>query len=1243
MAPPLNLTRQLVWTTIPAGRVQTIAGRQMAIFSVLLTPRLVGPTDASLTVSSFGMQSWPERLAALRFETFRGPRLVTTLRVDHALADGRELSFSVAEQQSAWQRLFPVGRIVRPYRPRSYSSRAIVEFPASEAAAQIQRAYGGSARLLSEADGAPDRSVRLESGLRRIRDEWQAALWPDSGATAVEPSPLRRAFEFYRRRPDDFTALSAVAEEPEQDFHDVVARLSDHPVLLRAVGLLIDFAVPSAELMGGGLTEIRTAPVWPAPDPNPPAGWANAFQDDVSPRTSYVLTQSRFVPAGAGTTAIASPGLLPLAGTGLADQRGSSRFEIAPFDVDGAALRMVSVADAERAQTPESSLASEPGLPTLRSMGFALVEKTRLSEHTGRLSRAEQRATVNGLVGTPLNADNLVAGYRIDVLDETTGEWKSLCQRRVHYSIGTIAIGFASGPFADGLLDEGYLRPDSVTTGAGANDALYMHQTVGRWDGWSVVVPRPERTLDPVTPLVAPLFNLRVDVPRGSLPRLRFGRDYRLRVRLADMAGGGLRLEQPGADEQQTEPFTHRRFEPVPPPEIAPTREYVDGEGPQQMIVRSDRSVSAEQYAAEHGYRAFDTRHLFPPKSSLELALQHAGTFDAALGPAVSPSAIAHAFDIAKRADRDWTDVSGVASIAGVGASAYVVLPEGPVTLPWLADPASERLSLIVRSRPIDPETGKEGTTQGFLNKSYAWRGQWPNLVPMTLRVVAGQRGCVARTTIEQDRRTITIELGPAEQATIDIVSCPTSNDVPRLGIAHWAGATTDPSHDVNLSVYRGRNPMVTPPRPMTVIHAVQRPLIDPGGRLEAKRDVRDTHAILDAHDLEIHIPSTGRMDISGSWTELNDVPSARPTYSTRNAHVGSYDIEHLPHYQLPEIRQEFGDTRRRRVTYKVTAVSRFRNCFETILAKDPQACTVKGVLEVCDVPSSARPPAPALRYLMPAFRWTRDGDVSSGFRSRRHGGGLRVFLERPWFVSGEQERLAVIAWPDATVPTALALRHLSVAGQDPTWNTASPQGVLTPAHFGAASIAQAYLRECNRFVSAALYPVSFDEEVDCWSADIDLAPLIQSSYFPFVRLSLARYQAHTVLEQDRLSTPVVSEPIQLFPHRDLTITQAAGRATVTVTGAAPGGARSTTIEAELQVFDGPAAAAADALIGPSGWRTIARTTGVLEQDLVLEIPQSGVPLMRRLALTESEPYPAAGSSAVGAPSRLVYADIVPI
>ncbi|MDN3295828.1 hypothetical protein QWM81_17580 [Streptomyces ficellus] len=1251
-----QMRRQFLWTAIPAGRAVplTEGTEHMALLSVLLTPRLIGPEDSALTVARFGMQSWPQRLAALRFDVFRGEQLVPARRVPHTTAAGQEITFSVAEQLAAWQGLFPGNTPVRPYHPASYDGRTVREFPATEAAADVRRVYTDTARAHLAHDGeTPEDSPALRTALRQVREGWQSGLWPPSdgpastSSTSARGSALARAYAFYRRDPSECTPLTPQSEAIDaREFHGIVARLADHPVLLRVLGLVVDLAVPAAQLTQGDLKELRVVPRRPDPDTSPPAGWGNAAQQDLSPKTAYHLEGRRFVPASfprPGATEF-KRGLLPLKDAGVAPS-ANARYEVMPFDVDGAALRMVGAAASDRDRPPaRDAPAAAQALPALRSMGFALIERDREQEHHKQLQRAKQRATQDGLLGSPLSADSLLGGYRVDIQDAETGRWYSLCRRRVRYTIGGVAMGQDVSGGARGFLEEGYVRPGAATTGAGAEDTLYVHQAVARWDGWSLVAQRPERTVDTgdeVPQVAAPPFEAVVECEPGSLPRLRFGNEYRLRVRIADLAGGGLRGDETGPAEEQTKVFTHHRYEPLPPPELLPTRVLSDGETQDLMVIRSDRGTSVGAYAAAHGYRPFDLRHLIAPACALEVAMQHEGRFDGALGAGVPAAEVNRLFEIAKRADRDVRDIPGV-TILGDGAApsasaGYAVLPEGGVTVPWLADPGGTHIALNARPRPIDPDTGDHGTVTG-LPKIAVWRGEWPGLHSIALRLEAAANGCTV--TRSADHRTLTVALGPAEQVTFDIPSCPKTRNVQLFGIAGWLGVdVTDPA--TFQHIVQGHNRLITPPRTVTLVHAVQRPLRDPGGRLTAQRNAGDTGAVLRTEGLLIDVPSTGRIDVRAEWTDHEDVRPGPPGEREKKAAVGSYDVRHVPLFQaLGTIRQEFGDTRRRHVSYTVTGVSRFQDCFPRATAADPGACLATGVLQTTDVPSSARPPAPELLYTVPTFRWSRTVDGQRSTTRRRHGGGLRVFLERPWYVSGDEEALALLTWPAPSAP-ADTLRHLSVAGRDPIWSTGSPPGVLTQDHVNAPLGDRADLPELQRTLGVSAFPVRFDEEADRWYADLDLSPVVSGSYFPFVRLALARYQPHTVPGVANLSPAVQTEPIQLPPHRQLVVTRTTGRATVAVDGLGPSGPKTNVIRTELQVRDAPEGNPDAA----AGWTTIFRTASVLGQVRDVDIPHSGErPL--RLVVQEFETHPPATSesgTAIDGTGRLVYADIVPL
>ncbi|MFK0112003.1 hypothetical protein [Streptomyces sp. NPDC091217] len=1233
-----GLERQFVWTVIPAGRVAPVPGQSapMALLSVLVTPRLLGPDGTALTLADFGMQGWPQRLAGIRFDVRRAGQSLPSVRVPYTALDGSAVQFPPDRQLAVWQALFAAAMPVEPYHPTAYDGRSTTTFPAGQAGTDVKGIYTATAQAHAAHPGAaPEIHPELRATLRAIGEQWQHGLLAPAAAPTDATLALAQAYAFYRRGTHDTTPPERrAAAQPAAEFHQSVAHLADHPAVLRALGLLVDLAVPAAGLTPVDQThpaELSVVPQWPHPDPNPPPGWSGPIQTDLSPTTAYTLTGTRFVPAsvdGPTSTGFAD-GLLPLVGTSAAPS-GNTRFELLPFDVDGAALRLVSTArsDATAAPPEESSPVPVGALPALRSTGLALVDRAREDEHRKQLQRAQQRGTPAKLLTSALLADALLGGYRMDVFDSKSRTWHSLCRRRVHYTVGGVPL------LPNGLLDEGYLRPGSVVTGFGDADALYLHQIVARWDGWSQVAPRPERiTGTGGTPPGPSALDTVVECDSGSLPRLRFGRTYSIRVRIADLAGGGLRAEEVDATEAQTDPVPYWRFEPLPPPELVPTREWDDGDGHDRMVIRSDRGTAVDAYAALHGYRAYDLRHLLPPKCSLALATQYDHTFDSALGPGAPDAEVTRLFAVAERADRELTDVPGSHVVAaGPTAPSYVVAPETDTAPPWLADPSSSFIAMNARPRPIGPN-GLPGPIVPVDTSLIAvWQGTWPDLQSASVRLQAADSDC---TVSRVDPRHLTVALGPAEQVTFDIPSGLHFQEVGLFGIARWLGADpVTPSTVTDIAA--GRNRLITPPRTVTMVHAVQRPLLDPGGALTARRGPGDHDAVLGIERLSLDVPSTGRIDLHAEWTDRVDSPPAAPTASTRLAHVGSYEVQHLPLLEgaLPEIRQEFGDTRHHHVSYAVTAVSRFEDCFGRVLAADPTACLAAGTLADTDVPSSLRPPAPGLIHCIPSFTWTRTTDGQQSLTRLRRGGGLRVLLERPWYVSGDDEALAVLTFPAGPVP-AEALRCVAVAGRDPIHDTGAPPAVLTAAQVNTTQRAQVTLPELQRQLDAALYPVEFEAESDHWFADLDLAPVVAASYFPFVRLALARYQPYTVSGVPAVSTVVLTEPVQLAPQRRLTVTRRPGQAGVVLEGLGPGGA-GNAVRIELQVRD----AGVTAADGVTGWSTLLTTTAVLGQTAAVSVPDTGQ-RAQRLVVREFETSPVpVGPGPTGRP---VFVDVVPL
>lgn len=1200
-----GLSRQFVWTVIPAGRVVNNAG----LVSVLLTPRL-SASDPT-TLGNFGMAAWPQLLAATRFRIACGTGSpIEVQRAPYYTATGEAVTFSSGDQDRAWRAVFGANLTVKPYQATTYAGRPHRLFPAAAASSEVKTAYSDTSRVyLKHRITACDDD--LEADLAEAAERWQNPLRSDAAGSA-----LLDAYRFYQRD-NAFTVLPAEADAapPAREFHEVVAKLADHPLMLRALGLLLDFSVPVGDLNGADPKTLSVQPRWPA---SLPAGWPvvgfGGQGTDLSPKTAYSLAGQRFLPASADAI---RDGVLLL---NPATAAGPGRFDALGFDLDGAALRIVTAA-----RSTTSTLARPSTLPALRSAGVSLVDRRRGETLTARIARGVAR--VASLLDQPLDAGDLIGGYRIDILDTTTGRWLSTCLRRAHYTVSTAALG-------PEVLEEGFIRPDAVTTGAGPNDALFVHEVVARWNGWSLAVRPPGRPMPTYdVPALPPApddldFEVTPRVEPGSLPRLRFGRTYHMRVRIADLAGGGLRSsELASATGQHTLKFTHRRFEPLPPPEILPAAVLSAGETADKMVIDTQRTTQR--------------RHILCPATSLEVALQH-GMFDAALGPGPTDTVIDRSFAVAARADKTAADIPE-AFPAGADDARYIVAPTVKISRPpWLSDPAAQAVHLKAK-RPEDPDTGGEGIAL-HIPLTQGWAGTWPEQPATTLRLAPARTGqpCVGAQTIENGVPVITVELAPAEQVTLEIASCPgeAAGSVNQFGIADWSHQIPAESDEAAVkAVADGGNPLITPRRNITLVHAVQRPLQPPTGPLRAARDVGHTDARIQG--LAVHIKSTGRINIHADWTDVDDTSAEGKKDNPRSVPVGAYPVAHVKNNAIPPIVHEFGDTRRRKITYRVTAVSRFEDCYRA-----DADCTATTSFAM-DVPSTARPPVPTVLHCVPTFGWTQEHSGDGSLVYTRRGAGVRVYLARPWMVSGADESLAVLVRKPTESLSDGVLPYLSLAGRDPVWQGPSIPAVLEPAHFNAPQYVEG---AGERARPVMVYPVEYDSAGKRWYADVDLAPLQASAYWPFVRLAVARYQDNCVDPKHKLSGVTRTDPVPLLPDRTLMIKTKRQRIELLLgtIGPADNPRPRNTVTAELQVYDDgtggtPAPQAPTDIIGTPGWITLASVEGKLASRVTLDIPDCGG-RPRRILVTETETYPPPPDPApVDGPPRLVYANVLTV
>jgi hypothetical protein len=363
--------------------------------------------------------------------------------------------------------------------------------------------------------------------------------------------------------------------------------------------------------------------------------------------------------------------------------------------------------------------------------------------------------------------------------------------------------------------------------------------------------------------------------------------------------------------------------------------------------------------------------------------------------------------------------------------------------------------------------------------------------------------------------------------------------------------------------------------------------------------------------------------------------------------------------------RHYIGDTRYRMMTYHAVSTTRYKDFF----AADAGPFTAstgdapgdaEHVWTELKVLSTARPDAPRVRWILPSFGWDRSIENRSVRR-----GGLRIFLDRPWYSSGDDELLGVVFWKPATTGIFKLEPYLSWTAHDPTWRSGSLGAYLVAKDFPLRDKTgtNLYLEEIGAYdhqVNVAGHKVQYDAERDLYFADVQVSP--KNDYWPFVRLALCRYQPNSIARCEA-SRVVIADFAQLAPDRTAQVVYNGldphTSITLTVSG--------TTYSSSSMRASEPKYAASDkarltvtiegtvdrASTDPRSWVALVDPVDLVRSNSSSSwsktLAITGLPIRAayRLAIREYEGFTqttASGASTLyGRAERLVYAETLPL
>lgn len=694
--------------------------------------------------------------------------------------------------------------------------------------------------------------------------------------------------------------------------------------------------------------------------------------------------------------------------------------------------------------------------------------------------------------------------------------------------------------------------------------------------------------------------------------------------------------------DQTLTPLTpFRRWDTVPPPVVVARHRLSIAESIHHLVIRSGIDTVPDGAGGETttvldpqdfiasltpafaaDLRPTCERHLAAPKSSQILNELH-GRFDPAMGTAApverklllaaalrddgtlfdseivsldDPSAMIAQRGVSLQAGPEIADpVTDLGTLQGANrgnpppAGHYVVHDLDELALPWLPDPMAAGIAFGMNTANKDsPLVGAfrvESTAAPYL-------GDWP--APQPFRLVIETAPSMTATVRD---RVLAIGIPPGERLDLRLSSSLRRADLPLFALWGLLPATLTSLDLFERPAADGQFWALTPYEPVSMIHAVPRPVLPPLNTaiVVGQRVKGETGANLGAV-IDVHAASTDRIDAEASWSEwiddlgadgpLREAKRASPFHAQVNYDedmvlLGPADADFafpgVGAVRIHRARHEFGDTRHRTVDYAFRATTRYREYFPPALLATAESRSVLGAPTTLNIPSTAAPPAPIVDSVIPLFRWDESDDPGQPFGiRRRRRAGLRVYLRRPWFRSGDDEQLAVIVTSngeDAGV-------HASVWGSDPVWFNAGPPiplvGLSIEDLYGAAGIDDVrgpdprlsplkVLPADGKLVSAIGYRPEYNADRKLWFVDVAIEPA--ASVWAFVRLAVARYQPNS-LSGLELSPIVLCDFTQLPPERTMTVSRP-DVTTVRVTVSGPAGLRESA----------PVAAAAGALL----------------------------------------------------------------
>jgi hypothetical protein len=643
------------------------------------------------------------------------------------------------------------------------------------------------------------------------------------------------------------------------------------------------------------------------------------------------------------------------------------------------------------------------------------------------------------------------------------------------------------------------------------------------------------------------------------LPKLRFGMSYQFRIRVTDMAGNSLSVQDshpvnpPSASASYVFPPSpsksqYLRYEPVSAPTILLLEEISSpGDSVEDIIIRTYNDQSTETCNSS---RSNDNnyRWIIPPKTSIDTAEKH-GIFDGIRKSVQSrenfESDLKKAYEyIAEKKD---------------GSFDKTCYPD-ELVIPYIHDPVIKGVNFT---------TLPNSNTKEFLfefPQNYDW-DLWTERKAFKIELKKFDPDDVHGNQPISTGDKLVVKLEPGEVIQVKMSCYFEPGRETEFALYNLAKQYDRLKFDsMKKLIESGSHWMLTPYKLIKFIHAVQKPLqaFDSDAISIRDRQLGDTHIVLEFSEVPICGKSTQKIVFNAETDEIftselvkDGIKRVMVHKELHNSIAFEIPVDKKATMLTDSNKHEFHDTKHRIVSYTVSAVSRFKdyfngNCDTTLNSKTTRNFSIA---------NTVRPQSPSLLYLIPLYKRSFTERIVEGKRVRESmkTTGIRAYFDKPFDSSGLNERLGIVILnygsnvPEAEHRLSLngeAERFVTQISLDPTSDVKSQTAQsLFPTmdsflgyefpkttqdqnkHFSIEELKD--YKEGGTKIDVLGYSVNFDSDLALWYCDIGMNH--GSLVSPFIRFKFASFQEISV-ENAHLSRIVFADYIRISPRRTVSV-----------------------------------------------------------------------------------------------------------